>query len=163
MVEAIVAAEIPVMGHIGLTPQSTLVMGGFRVQGRTADAAGALIDAAVALEDAGCFALVLEGMPDVVAQRVTEALSVPTIGIGAGGSCDGQVLVFHDLLGLSGPRVPKFVRQYADLATTATEAVAAFAADVRGGSFPSPEETYHAPAATREALGVATNGSGADG
>ena len=120
-------------------------MGGFRVQGKTADAAGALLDAAKALSAAGCFAFVIEGVPDVVGAAVTEALDVPTIGIGAGAGCDGQVLVFHDLLGLGKGAPPKFVRRYADVGRIATEAIAAFAEDVRNGSFPSDAESYHAP------------------
>ncbi len=157
-VEAIIRAEIPVMGHLGLTPQSVLAMGGYRVQGRTTDAAGALMDAAKALAVAGCFALVLEGVPDVVAAAVTAALDVPTIGIGAGDACDGQVLVFHDLLGLSTGAPPRFVRRYADLNAVATEALRAFAADVRAGRFPSDEESYHAPADLRQALGLGGDG-----
>jgi 3-methyl-2-oxobutanoate hydroxymethyltransferase len=152
VVEAIVRAEIPVMGHLGLTPQSVLAMGGFRVQGKTADAAAALLDAAKALSVAGCFAFVIEGVPDVVGARVTEALDVPTIGIGAGPHCDGQVLVFHDLLGLGRGTPPKFVRQYASVGRIATEAIAAFAADVRSGRFPDDDETYHAPAGLDDAL-----------
>ena len=159
VVEGIIRAEIPVMGHLGLTPQSVLAMGGYRVQGRTVDAAGALMDAAKALAGAGCFAFVLEGVPDVVAAALTAALDVPTIGIGAGGACDGQVLVFHDLLGLSAGTPAKFVRRYADLTTTATEALRAFAADVRSGRFPADEETYHAPAEVGRALGVEDPGA----
>ena len=151
-VEAIVRAEIPVMGHIGLTPQSVLAMGGYRVQGRSADAAQALMGAAKALAAAGCFGLVLEGVPDLVAAGVTDAVDVPTIGIGAGSGCDGQVLVFHDILGLGSRTPPKFVRQYADLRGTATAAIAAFAADVRSGAFPDDSESYHAPGELREAL-----------
>ena len=151
-VEAIIRAEIPVMGHLGLTPQSVLAMGGFRVQGKTADAAGALLDAAKALSAAGCFAFVIEGVPDVVGAAVTEALDVPTIGIGAGAACDGQVLVFHDLLGLGKGTPPKFVRQYADVGRIATEAIAAFAEDVRNGTFPNDAESYHAPAGLGDAL-----------
>jgi 3-methyl-2-oxobutanoate hydroxymethyltransferase len=143
VVEAIIRAEIPVMGHLGLTPQSVLAMGGFRVQAKSVDAAGALLDAAKALTAAGCFAFVIEGVPDVVGAAVTEAIDVPTIGIGAGAACDGQVLVFHDLLGLGHRPPPKFVRQYAELGRIATEAVAAFAEDVRSGAFPSEAETYH--------------------
>ncbi len=146
MIEALVAAEIPVMGHLGLTPQSVHAMGGYKVQAKEAAAAEALLLDAKALAAAGCFALVLEGVPDVVAGRVTESVDIPTIGIGAGPACDGQVLVFHDLLGLRQGRLPKFVRQYADLKTVATDAVAAWAADVRSGSFPSEAETYHLPA-----------------
>ena len=154
VVEAIIRAEIPVMGHLGLTPQSVLAMGGFRVQGKAVDAAAALLDAAKALEAAGCFGFVLEGVPDVVGAAATEALDVPTIGIGAGPACDGQVLVFHDLLGL-GPadrKPPKFVRQYAELGRLATEAIASFADDVRSGSFPGEAETYHGPEGLGDAL-----------
>lgn len=145
MIEAIVSAEIPVMGHLGLTPQSVHAMGGYRVQAKEAAAAEALLLDAKAITAAGCFAVVLEGVPDVVAARVTESLDVPTIGIGAGAGCDGQVLVFHDLLGLRRGTPPKFVRQYADLDAAATGAVAAWAADVRSGAFPSEAETYHLP------------------
>jgi len=155
VVEAIVRAEIPVVGHLGLTPQSVLPMGGYRVQARDAEAARALLDAAHALCDAGCFALVLEGVPDVVAARVTEELPIPTIGIGAGPHCDGQVLVFHDLLGLGAGPVPKFVRQYAHLADVATEAVAAYAADVRAGAFPGDAESYHGSEELDRSLGAA--------
>ncbi|HVW35346.1 MAG TPA: 3-methyl-2-oxobutanoate hydroxymethyltransferase [Acidimicrobiia bacterium] len=143
MIEAILEAEIPVMGHLGLTPQSVHMLGGFKVQAKEFDAARALLDDAVALADAGCFSIVLECVPDAVATMVTEAVPVPTIGIGAGGHCDGQVLVFHDLLGLNGGRAPKFVRRYADLRTDATAAVEQFAADVRSGRYPSEAETYH--------------------
>jgi 3-methyl-2-oxobutanoate hydroxymethyltransferase len=152
VVEAIIRAEIPVMGHLGLTPQSVLAMGGFRVQGKSADAASALLDAAKALAAAGCFGFVIEGVPDVVGAAVTEHLDVPTIGIGAGPSCDGQVLVFHDLLGLGKGTPPKFVRQYADVGRIATEAIAAFADDVRTGNFPGEAETYHGPAGLGDAL-----------
>jgi len=151
VVEAIIRAEIPVMGHLGLTPQSVLAMG-FRVQGKSVDAASALLDAAKALAAAGCFGFVLEGVPDVLGAAATEQLDVPTIGIGAGPACDGQVLVFHDLLGLGKGGTPKFVRQYADVGRIATEAIAAFAADVRSGDFPGDAETYHGPAGLGEAL-----------
>ncbi|MDP9020481.1 MAG: 3-methyl-2-oxobutanoate hydroxymethyltransferase [Actinomycetota bacterium] len=143
MVEALVAAQIPVVGHLGLTPQSVHVMGGFKVQARKAEAAAALVDDALALVDAGVFALVLEGVPAEVAAAVTEAVPVPTIGIGAGPHCDGQVLVLHDLLGLDGRDAPRFVRRYASLGDDAVRAVAAFAADVRSGAFPAEPETYH--------------------
>ncbi len=142
MVAALVAAEIPVMGHLGLTPQSVHAMGGYRVQARDDDGAARLLADAHALVEAGCFALVLEGVPESVGAAVTEALDVPTIGIGAGADCDGQVLVLHDLLGVNAV-TPKFVRRYAELADAATAAVAAYAADVRSGAFPGPEETYH--------------------
>jgi 3-methyl-2-oxobutanoate hydroxymethyltransferase len=139
---AILDAEIPVMGHLGLTPQSVHMLGGFRVQAKEFDAARALLDDAMALADAGCFAIVLECVPDAVATMVTEAVPVPTIGIGAGPHCDGQVLVFHDLLGLNGGHQPKFVRRYASLQADAVAAVARFAEDVRAGRYPSETESY---------------------
>lgn len=153
-VEAIVNAEIPVMGHIGLTPQSVHAMGGFKVQGKKPDAARALLDDANALVDAGCFSIVLEGVPDEVARMVTEEVPVPTIGIGAGRWCDGQVLVFHDLLGLEDRIAPKFVRRYAALKADATEAMSAFADDVRAGRFPSEKESYHLTDEVKELLGL---------
>ena len=143
VLEAIIDAEIPVMGHLGLTPQSFHAMGGFRVQGKNLDAARVLVDDARALEDAGCFSIVLEGIPDVVAQLVTESVGVPTIGIGAGLHCDGQVLVFHDVLGLDDRPAPKFVRRYAALKADAVAGLEEWAADVRAGRFPADEETYH--------------------
>jgi 3-methyl-2-oxobutanoate hydroxymethyltransferase len=144
-VAAILDAEIPVMGHIGLTPQSIHALGGFKVQGKQMDAAQAIVDDAVALADAGCFAIVLECVPDGLARMVTDSVPVPTIGIGAGRHCDGQVLVFHDLLGFTSPErsAPKFVRRYAELETTATLAVTHFVEDVREGRYPSSDETYH--------------------
>ena len=142
-VEAIIAAEIPVMGHLGLTPQSIHAMGGYRVQGKQVEAARALLEDAQALAEAGIFALVLEGVPDVLAQMVTESIPIPTIGIGAGRYCDGQVLVFHDVLGMHNDRMAKFVRQYAHLADTATEALQHFFEDVQSGAFPAEAETYH--------------------
>jgi 3-methyl-2-oxobutanoate hydroxymethyltransferase len=151
-VQAILDAEIPVMGHLGLTPQSLLIFGGFKVQGRVPEAAHALELDAKALDQAGCFAIVLEGMPDLLAARVTEIVDVPTIGIGAGPNTDGQVLVLHDLLGMS-PRPPaKFVRRYADVGHVVTDAIGRFASDVRSGAYPSAEESYHAPAELAEAL-----------
>src|SRR6266702_237480 len=143
MIEALLSAEIPVMGHLGLTPQSIHAMGGYRVQGKRAEAARELVEDARALAGAGVFAIVLEGVPDVLAQIVTEEVPVPTIGIGAGPHCDGQVLVYHDVLGLYEGRVPKFVRQYAHLADVATEALQGFFADVQAGTFPSDAESYH--------------------
>jgi 3-methyl-2-oxobutanoate hydroxymethyltransferase len=143
VIEAILDAEIPVMGHLGLTPQSLHMMGGFKVQGREVEAIEALIADAQALAAAGCFAIVLEGMPDTVAAMVTDAIPVPTIGIGAGPSCDGQVLVFHDLLGLEDRVLPKFVRRYASLKADAVAAVARYADDVRNHHFPIVEESYH--------------------
>jgi len=152
VVEAVIDAEIPVMGHIGLTPQSVHAMGGFKVQGRKADAARGLVDDALALAAAGCFAIVLEGVPDEVGRMITEAVPVPTIGIGAGPHCDGQVLVFHDVLGIEDRITPKFVRRYASLKTDAVEALRAFATDVRSGAFPSAAESYHLTAEVAEAL-----------
>ena len=151
-VEAIIAAEIPVMGHLGLTPQSVHAMGGYRVQGRQLDAAQALVEDAVGLVEAGCFAVVLEGVPDVLAERVTAEIPVPTIGIGAGSACDGQVLVLHDLLGMSKPPVPKFVRRYAEIGDLVVDAVSRYCKDVRSGAFPSEAETYHGSSEFREGL-----------
>jgi 3-methyl-2-oxobutanoate hydroxymethyltransferase len=151
-ISGIVDAGIPVMGHVGLTPQSVSMLGGYRAQGRTAAAARRLVDEAVALERAGCFAIVLEAIPAVVAARVTGAVRVPTIGIGAGPSCSGQVLVWHDLLGLSPDPPPRFVKQYASLATTITDALGAYARDVRNGTFPEDRHTYGMPDAERERL-----------
>ena len=143
MIERILCAEIPVMGHIGLTPQSVHALGGFKVQGLRAEAARKLVQAAKSLAHAGCYALVLEGVPAPVAELVTAAVDIPVIGIGAGPRCDGQVLVYHDLLGIEKRFLPKFVRRYADLDTAAVEAVRRFAADVRSGEFPSEAESYH--------------------
>ena len=154
MIERICDAEIPVMGHIGLTPQSVHAMGGFKVQGRQAEAARRLVQAAKSLAHAGCYSLVLEGVPVQVAEMVTDAVDIPTIGIGAGPHCDGQVLVFHDLLGLETRLVPKFVRRYADLDTLATDALRRFASDVRSGAFPSSQESYHLSEAELAALGI---------
>ena len=144
-VAAILDAEIPVMGHIGLTPQSIHTLGGFKVQGKRLDGAQAIVDDAVARAEAGGVAIVLECVPDGVARMVTDSVDVPTIGIGAGRHCDGQVLVFHDLLGMTSPdrSAPKFVRRYAELETAATVAIGQFVADVRDGSYPSSAETYH--------------------
>jgi len=132
-----------VMGHLGLTPQSIHRMGGYRVQGKRPDVAQELVADARALAAAGVFAIVLEGVPDVLAQIITQEVPVPTIGIGAGPHCDGQVLVFHDVLGLHDGRLPKFVRQYARLADAATEALQHFFADIEAGKFPLDAETYH--------------------
>lgn len=154
MIERIRDAEIPVMGHIGLTPQSVHAMGGFKVQGRQAEAARRLVQAAKSLAHAGCYSLVLEGVPVQVAEMVTDAVDIPTIGIGAGPHCDGQVLVFHDLLGLETRLVPKFVRRYADLDALATDALRRFATDVRSGAFPSAQESYHLSETELAALGI---------
>jgi len=141
-VRALVDVGIPVMGHLGLTPQSVMLLGGYKAQGRTAAQAHRFYDAAGALERAGCFALVLEAVPPPVAARITDALGIPTIGIGAGADCDGQVLVWHDLLGLTPQPVPRFVKQYADLTAVIGTALRAYVADVRRGSFPEPQHTY---------------------
>lgn len=151
LVKALLDAEIPVMGHIGLTPQSVHLMGGYRVQGKGIDEARALVEDAVALEEAGAFSVVIEGVPEAVGRAVTEAVEIPTIGIGAGRFCDGQVLVIHDLLGLGERPPPKFVRRYADLGQEIGSAVRRFIGDVRAGSFPSEAEVYTAPAAVEPA------------
>ena len=153
-IHGILDAEIPVMGHLGLTPQSVNRFGGFRVQGKTLDAARVIVDDAVALADAGVFAIVLECVPDAVARMVTDTVPVPTIGIGAGRHCDGQVLVYHDILGFEDRVRPRFVRRYADLGGDATRAIGRFADDVRAGRFPASDETYHAADNVTEALGL---------
>ena len=160
MIEAIVDAEIPVMGHIGLTPQSVHAMGGFKVQGKEARGAKLLVDDAKALVEAGVFSIVLEGVPDAVAKLVTDAVDVPTIGIGAGRHCDGQVLVFHDLLGIEDRMAPKFVRRYASLKADAVTAMAAYADDVRSGAFPDDSESYHLADDVAELLGLYGGGAG---
>jgi 3-methyl-2-oxobutanoate hydroxymethyltransferase len=142
---ALVGAGIPVMGHIGLTPQSATMLGGFKAQGKTAAKARRLLEDAVALEDAGCFSLVLEAVPAPVAARIGERLTIPTIGIGSGPDCDGQVLVLHDVLGLYEGRSPRFARRYADLATEIRDALERFAGEVRSGAFPTDEHTYAMP------------------
>lgn len=144
-IQAICNAGIPVMGHIGLTPQSVSKLGGYKVQGRTAAAARRLLDDALALEAAGCFSIVLEAVPAAVATAVSRHLQIPTIGIGAGAGCDGQVLVYHDLLGLFEGVQPKFVRQYLDLNQLIAEALAAYREDVDNGRFPAEEHTYSIP------------------
>ncbi len=154
VVQALVDAQIPVMGHLGLTPQSVHAMGGYKVQGQQADTAAALVDDARALAGAGCFAIVLECVPREVARLVTAEVPVPTIGIGAGPDCDGQVLVLHDLLGLEDRILPKFVRRYGTAKADAVAAVAAYAADVRGRAFPSDAESYHLSDEVAAALGA---------
>jgi 3-methyl-2-oxobutanoate hydroxymethyltransferase len=141
-VRAVVDAGIPIMGHLGLTPQTATKLGGMKAQGRTAIAARQLLHDARQLEAAGCFALVLEAVPAQVAARVTKTLTIPTIGIGAGPSCDGQVLVWHDLLGINEGVAPRFVKRYADLAGEIRRALTAFAADVRSGGYPAEEHEY---------------------
>jgi 3-methyl-2-oxobutanoate hydroxymethyltransferase len=149
---ALVGAGIPVMGHIGLTPQSATMLGGFRAQGRTAAQARRLLEDALALEQAGCFSLVLEAVPAPVAARITERLAIPTLGIGSGAECDGQVLVLHDVLGLYEGRSPRFAKRYADLETEIRTALERFAAEVRAGEFPGEEHTYAMPEAELEAF-----------
>lgn len=141
-VEAIVAAGIPVQGHLGLTPQSAAQFGGFKVQGKTAEAAKVLLDDALALTEAGCFSIVLEAIPAPIASRITESVPIPTIGIGAGPNCDGQVLVVHDVLGLFDRFVPRFVKRYAQLGDTIKEALSQFRTEVENGSFPGPEHSF---------------------
>jgi 3-methyl-2-oxobutanoate hydroxymethyltransferase len=141
-VRAIVGAGIGVMGHLGLTPQSATVLGGFKAQGRSATQAQRLLEDGLALEAAGCFALVLEAVPAPVAKRVTAEHEIPTIGIGAGAGCDGQVLVWHDLLGISEEPVPRFVKRYADLSTEIRRAIGAYVDDVRSGAYPEDKHTY---------------------
>ena len=149
---ALVDAGIAVMGHIGLTPQSATLLGGFKPQGRTAAKAHRLLDQARALERAGCFAIVLEAIPPEVAAHITQAVAIPTIGIGAGAACDGQVLVWHDLLGLTPHPLPRFVKQYADLGAAALAALTAYVSDVRAGRFPEPRHTYTMPEDELETL-----------
>jgi 3-methyl-2-oxobutanoate hydroxymethyltransferase len=144
-VRALVGAGIPVMGHIGLTPQSATMLGGFKAQGRTAEKARRLVEDALALEAAGCFSLVLEAVPSPVAERITELLAIPTIGIGAGAGVDGQVLVYHDLLGLYEARAPRFVKRYAALADEIRAALEKYAEDVRSGGFPEEQHGYAMP------------------
>ncbi len=161
MVRAILDAEIPVMGHLGLTPQSVHAMGGYRVQGKDAAMAHELISDAVALSDAGVFAIVLEGVPEFLAEIITKEIPVPTIGIGAGVHCDGQVLVFHDVLGLHDGHLPKFVRQYANLANIAVAALEQYFADVKSAVFPGPDETYFMSEESRAILESFTAEGGA--
>jgi 3-methyl-2-oxobutanoate hydroxymethyltransferase len=149
---AIVDAGIPVMGQIGLTPQTATVLGGFKAQGRTADRAQQLVDDARALQDAGCFAVVLEAVPATVAHAVTAALAVPTIGIGAGGGTDGQVLVWHDMLGFYDGHAPRFVKRYADIGDAIVEALGRYADEVRSGAFPEEQHTYAMPEDERAAF-----------
>ena len=152
LVSRLVEAEIPVMGHIGLTPQSLNALGGFRVQGKTAETAEALVRDAHALAAAGAFSIVVEAVPREIAARITESVPVPTIGIGAGPECDGQVLVLSDLLGLTDGHTPKFARQYAHVGETIRAAAARYVDDVQKGSFPSDAESYHLPPAARDAV-----------
>jgi 3-methyl-2-oxobutanoate hydroxymethyltransferase len=152
LIAQLVEAEIPVMGHIGLTPQSMHAFGGFRVQGKTVEAADQLLRDARAVEAAGAFSVVLESIPRELATRVTSELRIPTIGIGAGPECDGQVLVLHDMIGLSLGHTPKFSRRYANVGEAISHAVTAYADDVREGRFPSDAESYHLSSEVRERL-----------
>jgi 3-methyl-2-oxobutanoate hydroxymethyltransferase len=154
LVKRLVDEEIPVMGHIGLTPQSVNMLGGYRVQGKTAETARALLADAKALEEAGAFAIVLEVVPREIAKLITESVSIPTIGIGAGLHCDIQVLVIHDLLGLVFGKTARFVRQYANLKETMTDAISRWAEDVRTGAYPSETESYGLPAEAAKELDI---------
>jgi 3-methyl-2-oxobutanoate hydroxymethyltransferase len=154
LIARLIEAEIPVMGHVGLTPQSVNALGGFHVQGKTEDAARQVERGACAVEAAGAFAVVLESMPRELGARITKQLRIPTIGIGAGPDCDGQVLVFHDLLGLTAGHTPKFVRRYANLSEEISRAASEYCDDVRNGRFPSDGESYHSPAELLEHLQV---------
>jgi len=149
LIARLTEAEIPVMGHIGLTPQSVNALGGYRVQGKTPDAAEQLLRDAHAVEAAGAFAVVLEAVPRELAAQITHELRIPTIGIGAGPDCDGQILVVHDLLGLTFDQTPKFARQYANVGAIISNAVREYCNDVRSGGFPSDDESYHAPQQAR--------------
>lgn len=152
IVKRIVDAEIPVMGHVGLTPQSVHKMGGYKVQGKSLEAIDRLRDDALALEAAGCFAVVLEGVPRELARIVTDELKIPTIGIGAGPDCDGQILVLHDMMTMTFSAPAKFVRRYADVASVMHEALVAYREDVEARRFPAEEESYHLPREVRELL-----------
>jgi 3-methyl-2-oxobutanoate hydroxymethyltransferase len=152
LIKRLVDEEIAVMGHIGLTPQSINKLGAYRVQGKTAEAARELLDDALALEEAGAFAIVLEVVPREIAQLITKSVSIPTIGIGAGAGCDIQVLVLHDMLGLSFGKLARFVRPYANLHQTITDAVTRYADDVRNGTYPSDTESYALPAEAADEL-----------
>src|SRR5713101_4467956 len=149
LIARLTEAEIPVMGHIGLTPQSVNALGGYRVQGKTTDGAEQLLRDARAVEAAGAFAIVLEAVPRELAAQITRELRIPTIGIGAGPDCDGQILVVHDLLGLTFDQTPKFARQYANVPEIISNAVREYCEDVRNSGFPSDAESYHAPQATK--------------
>jgi 3-methyl-2-oxobutanoate hydroxymethyltransferase len=152
LIAQLVEAEIPVMGHVGLTPQSVHAFGGFRVQGKTVPAAEQLMRDARSVEAAGAFSIVLESIPRELAAQITRELRIPTIGIGAGPECDGQILVLHDMIGLSAGHAPKFTRRYANVSETISKAVAAYAQDVRDGNFPADEESYHLSSEIRERL-----------
>jgi 3-methyl-2-oxobutanoate hydroxymethyltransferase len=150
LIARLTEAEIPVMGHVGLTPQSVNALGGYRVQGKTVDSAEQLLRDARAVEAAGAFAIVLEAVPRELATQITRELRIPTIGIGAGPDCDGQILVVHDLLGLTFEQTPKFARKYANVGEVISNAVREYCADVRNGAFPSDSESYHSGSATKK-------------
>ncbi len=152
MVKALLDAEIPVMGHIGLTPQSIHIFGGYKVQGKELDSAKALIEDAIALEEAGVFSIVLESVPTEISKIITKSLKIPTIGIGAGPFCDGQILVFHDLLGLTPGYLPKFVRKYADLQKIIDSSIKSYIEDIKNGKFPDDSESYHLSDEIKESL-----------
>ena len=154
LVRRLVDAEIPVMGHLGLTPQSVHRMGGYKVQGKTIEAIDELRTSALALEDAGCFALVLEGVPRELARIVTEELQIPTIGIGAGPDCDGQILVLHDIMTMTFSNPAKFVRRYADVAGVMREALGEYRQDIEARTFPSDAESYHLSREMRKLMGI---------
>jgi len=156
LVSKLVACGIPVMGHIGLTPQSFHQLGGFKIQGRESGAADRLVEDAIALEAAGAYAIVLEGIPTEIAERITASISIPTIGIGAGAGCDGQVLVIYDLLGMDDSFKPKFVRRYESFATRIRTAVDAYVTDVKDGAFPAEAETFYLDPKARPRRPVAT-------
>jgi len=160
LIARLTEAEIPVMGHVGLTPQSVNALGGYRVQGKTPDAAEQLIRDARAVEAAGAFAVVLEAVPRELAAQITRELRIPTIGIGAGPDCDGQILVVHDLLGLTFGQTPKFARQYANVGEIIAKAAKEYCEDVRGGTFPSDGESYHAAQMAIEQKEAPVNGDG---
>jgi 3-methyl-2-oxobutanoate hydroxymethyltransferase len=160
LVRRIVGTEIPVMGHIGLTPQSVHRMGGYKVQGKTMAAMDELRADALALEDAGCFAIVLEGVPRELARVVTEALRIPTIGIGAGPDCDGQILVLHDMMSMTFSEPAKFVRRYADVAGVMRSALSEYKRDVEARTFPADEESYHLPRETRKLFEIVAGVAG---
>ncbi len=152
VIKALVEAEIPVMGHLGLTPQSVNAMGGYKIQGKEGPSAVRILEDALRLEEAGCFSILLEGVPADLAARITEELTVPTIGIGAGPNCSGQVLVFHDLLGLIQGQAPKFVRSYLEGFQMMTEAISRWIGDIQTGAFPGPAESYMLPDAAQKIL-----------
>ena len=160
LIARLTEAEIPVMGHVGLTPQSLNALGGFRVQGKTVDAAELVLRDARAVEAAGAFAVVLEAMPRELAAQITREVRIPTIGIGAGPDCDGQILVIHDLLGLTFGKTPKFARKYADVGRAILKAAREYSEDVRGGTFPTDAESYHAVQDVREAEEAPVNRDG---